>query len=194
MSCTYADGVAFPDDALADEEEIVLHLHPHAKAAVRPILVLVLTLAVVIAAWIMLPANRGGLIGVLLVAAIALFFAIKAGIRPLLVWRCTHYVFTDERLLLQDGVIARERRDLPLNRINDHVMSQSLLDRALGCGTLSIDSIGDQVAVLAGVPHIQDVQTLLYELIDADRDRPAAEDEPEIPAQTKRRGLRAIEN
>ena len=41
MSCTYADGVAFPDDALADEEEIVLHLHPHAKAAVRPILVLV---------------------------------------------------------------------------------------------------------------------------------------------------------
>jgi uncharacterized membrane protein YdbT with pleckstrin-like domain len=194
MSCTYADGVAFPYDALADEEEIVLHLHPHAKAAVRPILVLVLTLAVFIAAWIMLPPTRGGLIGVLLVAAIALFFAIKQGVRPLLVWRCTHYVFTDERLLLQDGVIARERRDLPLNRINDHVMSQSLLDRALGCGTLSIDSIGDQVAVLASVPHVQRVQTLLYELIDADRHAAEDEDdadEPEIPVQ---RRLRAIES
>jgi uncharacterized membrane protein YdbT with pleckstrin-like domain len=133
------------------------------------------------------------------VAAIALFFAIRDGVRPLLVWRCTHYVFTDERILLQDGVIARERRDLPLNRINDHVMSQSLLDRALGSGTLSIDSIGDQLAVLASVPHVQQVQTLLYELIDADRhaaeDEPDDEsDEPEIPEQPKRRRLRVIES
>jgi uncharacterized membrane protein YdbT with pleckstrin-like domain len=196
MSCTYADGVAFPDDVLTDEEEVVLHLHPHARAAVRPILVLALGLAAFFIAWIMLPATQGGLIGVLLVAAIALFFAIRDGVRPLLVWRCTHYVFTDERILLQDGVIARERRDLPLNRINDHVTSQSLLDRALGCGTLTIDSIGDHVAVLASVPHVQHVQTSLYELIDADRH--AAEDEPdeepEIPEQPKRRRLRAIES
>jgi uncharacterized membrane protein YdbT with pleckstrin-like domain len=202
MSCTYADGVAFPDDALTDEEEVVLHLHPHAKAAVRPVLVLALALTAFIVAWIMLPSTQGGLIGVLLVAAIALYFAIKNGVRPLLVWRCTHYAFTDERVLLQDGVIARERRDLPLNRINDHVMSQSLLERALGCGTLTIDSIGDQVAVLASVPHVQQVQTLLYELIDADRhagedDEPDDDEEPgepEIPEQPKRRRLRAIES
>jgi uncharacterized membrane protein YdbT with pleckstrin-like domain len=204
MSCTYADRVAFPDDALTDQEEVVLHLHPHAKAAVRPVLVLALALTAFIVTWVMLPATEGGLIGVLLVAAIALFFAIKSGVRPLLVWRCTHYVLTDERILLQDGVIARERRDLPLNRINDHAMSQSLLDRVLRCGTLTIDSIGDQVAVLASVPHVQRVQTLLYELIDADRH--AAEDgpdedgpdedagEPEIPEQPKRRRLRAIES
>ena len=41
----------------------------------------------------------------------------------------THYVFTDERILLQDGVFARERRDLPLDRVNDHV------DRASRCWT-----------------------------------------------------------
>jgi uncharacterized membrane protein YdbT with pleckstrin-like domain len=105
-------------------------------------------------------------------------------------------VFTDERILLQDGVIARERRDLPLNRVNDHAMSQSLLDRALGSGTLTIDSIGDQVAVLASVPHVQHVQTLLYELIDADRHAGEPDEEayePEIPEQPKRRRLRAVE-
>jgi uncharacterized membrane protein YdbT with pleckstrin-like domain len=167
MSCTYAEPVAFPDDVLADEEQVVLHLHPHAKAAIGPVLVLLLGLAAVIVAWVMLPATQGGLIGVAVVAAIAVFFGVKSGVRPLLVWRCTHYVITDERILLQDGVIARERRDLPLYRINDHAMSQTLLERLWRCGTLTIDSIGDKAAVLASVPHVQDVQTLLYELIDA---------------------------
>jgi uncharacterized membrane protein YdbT with pleckstrin-like domain len=86
-------------------------------------------------------------------------------------------------------VLARERRDLPLARVNDHVMSQSLLDRMLGSGTLTVDSIGDQAAVLASVPHAQQVQTTLYELIEADRDRHGdedeEEDEPEVPVQRR---------
>ena len=172
--CTYADRVAFPADALTDEEEVVLHLHPHARAAVRPILVLAVALAAIVVAWVMLPDNDGGLIGVAVVAAFALVIGIRSGVRPLLAWRCTHYVITDQRILVQDGVIARERRDLPLNRINDHVLRQSPLDRLFGSGTLTIDSIGDQLAVLASVPHAQRVQTLLYELIE---DAPPIEDE-----------------
>jgi uncharacterized membrane protein YdbT with pleckstrin-like domain len=118
----------------------------------------------------MLPPTDGGLIGVLVVGAIALWVGVTRGVWPLLVWRATHYVLTDERILLQDGVVARERRDLPLHTVNDHVLSQSLLDRLLGCGTLRIDSIGERVAVLAGVPRAHRVQTLLYELIEADRE------------------------
>jgi len=156
--CTYAERVAFPDEVLTAEEEVVLHLHPHAKAAVRPIVVLLGALAAVIVVWVMLPPTTGGLIGVLVVASVALFVGSTRGVWPLLVWRTTHYVFTDERILLQDGVVARERRDLPLNRVNDHLMSQSLVERVLGCGTLTIDSIGDQVAVLAAVPRAQQVR------------------------------------
>lgn len=168
----------FPDDVLTDEEEVVLHLHPHARTAVRPVLVLLGCLGVLIMAWVMLPPDRGGLIGVCVVAAIALWLAVRRGVWPLLVWRATHYVFTDERILLQDGVVARERRDLPLNRVNDHLAHQSLLDRAFGCGTLTIDSIGEQSAVLASVPRVQEVQTTLYELIETDRElRPEDDDE-----------------
>jgi uncharacterized membrane protein YdbT with pleckstrin-like domain len=198
MCCTYAEPVAFPDDVLADEEEVVLHLHPHAKAAIGPVLVLVLGLAAVIVAWVMLPASRGGLIGVSVVAAVAVFLGVKNGVRPLLVWRCTHYVITDDRILLQDGVIARERRDLPLYRINDHAMSQTLLERLWRCGTLTVDSIGDKAAVLAAVPHVQDVQTLLYELIDAAPEPDETEEADEVidvplverpaPRQTRRPG------
>jgi uncharacterized membrane protein YdbT with pleckstrin-like domain len=175
--------VAFPDDALTEDEEVVLHLHPHWKAAVGPVLVLLAALAATIIVWVMLPTNDGGRIGVAVVGAISLFFAVTRGVWPLVVWRSDHYVFTDERVLLQDGVLTRERRDLPLNRINDHVMSQSLLDRMFGCGTLRIDSIGDQAAELASVPRVHQVQTTLYELIESDPERyddEVDEDEPEL--------------
>jgi uncharacterized membrane protein YdbT with pleckstrin-like domain len=180
--------VAFPDDVLTEEEEVVLHLRPHWRAAVRPVLVLAVALAAVLTAWIMLPTNDGGRIGVAVVGAIGLFLALTRGVWPLLVWRCTHYVVTDERILLQDGVLSRQRRDLPLARVNDHAMSQSLLDRMFGCGTLTVDSIGDQAAVLVSVPHVQRVQTTLYELIEADRERHGDEDEepePEVPVQRR---------
>ena len=196
MSCTYADRVAFPDDVLADEEELVLHLHPHWRAAIGPVLLLLVTLGATIVAWVMLPQNPGGQLGFAVVVLIMLYHAIRYGIRPLVAWRCTHYVVTDERILLQDGVLARERRDLPLNRVNDHVLSQTPLDRLFGSGTLVVDSIGDQAAVLAAVPAAQQVQTALYELIEQDRllrpddeaeDDEDGDDEPELPAQ--RRGL-----
>jgi uncharacterized membrane protein YdbT with pleckstrin-like domain len=173
--------VAFPDDVLTDEEEVVLHLHPHAKTAVRPALLVLLALGVMILTWVMLPQNSGGFLGFGVVAAIMLYYGIRYGIRPLVIWRCTHYVLTDERILLQDGVIARERRDLPLNRVNDHVVTQSLGDRLFGSGTLTVDSIGDQAAVLAAVPRAQHVQTVLYELIEQDRlRRPEDEDDEEV--------------
>jgi uncharacterized membrane protein YdbT with pleckstrin-like domain len=189
--------VPFPDDVLTAEEDVVLHLHPHVKTVVRPILVLLVALAVTIVAWVMLPVNSGGRIGVLVVGGVSGYFALTRGVWPLLVWRCTHYVFTDERILLQDGVVARERRDLPLARVNDHAMTQSVLDRLFGCGTLKIDSIGDQAAVLTSVPQVQYVQTTLYELIEADRDRQVEDEdeadeldaEPEIPVP---RGLSRI--
>jgi len=181
--------VAFPYDALTSEEEVVLHLHPHWKAAVGPVLVLLAALAATIIVWVMLPTNDGGRIGVAVVGAVSLFIAVTRGVWPLVVWRSDHYVFTDERVLLQDGVLTRELRDLPLSRINDHVMSQSLLDRMFGCGTLRIDSIGDQAAVLASVPRVREVQSTLYELIEIDRELHGDDEEDELEPEPPKRGF-----
>jgi len=175
--------VAFPDDVLTAEENLVFHLRPHWKAAVLPGLVLAFLLAALLVAWVMLPTTTGGRIGVWLVAAIAVVAGGRRGVWPLLVWRCSHVVVTDERILMQHGVLSRDRRDLPLARVNDHAMSQSLLGRLLGYGRLTIDSIGDQAAVLDSVPHVQYVQTTLYELIEGvpepvDDEEEAADDRP----------------
>ncbi|MEV6345788.1 PH domain-containing protein [Actinoplanes sp. NPDC051851] len=168
--------MAFPEDVLTEEEEIVLHLHPHWRAAVAPGLLLVLALTGLIMGWVLLPDDEGGRVGLALIAAILLWYSLRYAVHPLLVWRCTHYVLTSERILLQHGILTRERRDLPLNRVNDHALTQSLPDRLLGCGTLVVDSIGEQTARLVSVPHAQLVQTTLYELIEA---APEDEDEEE---------------
>ncbi|MCM4084016.1 PH domain-containing protein [Paractinoplanes hotanensis] len=182
--------MAFPAEVLAEEEELVLHLHPHWKTALGPGLLVLIAVVVTAVAWVMLPVTEGGRIAFLVVAAIMVYQGVRYGVAPLAVWRCTHYVLTDERILLQDGVIARERRDLPLSRVNDHVVTQSVLDRLFGTGTLKIDSIGEQAVVLTALPRAQQVQTLLYELIEQDRllrpdDEDTDEDEPEVPVQRK---------
>jgi uncharacterized membrane protein YdbT with pleckstrin-like domain len=184
--------VAFPEDILTEDEELVLHVRPHWRAAIRPVLVLVLALAAVIMAWVMLPDNRGGWIGVWLVVAVCGFVAVSRGVRPLVVWRCTHVVFTDERIVVQDGVLRRVRRDLPLNRINDHGLTQGLVQRMFGSGTITVDALGERgPAILADLPHAVRAQTTLYELIENapaedDEETDQEADEPEQPVRRRR--------
>lgn len=164
--------MAFPEDVLTEDEHVVLHLHPHWKALLRPMFVLALAVAVVVAAWILLPDGDAATIALYVVAGLALVFVLWFGLWPFLVWRTTHYLFTNERVLLQHGVLARERRDIPLTRVNDHSMSQRFVERLLGCGTLTIESAGERgQTVLRDVPRVDQVQTKLYELVEAHHDR-----------------------
>ncbi|WP_229399787.1 PH domain-containing protein [Micromonospora okii] len=164
--------MAFPEDVLTEDEHVVLHLHPHWKAVVRPAVVLVLAVAMVVTGWILLPDGEAATIGLYVLAGLALLLVLWFGLWPFLVWRSTHYLFTNERVLLQQGVLARDRRDIPLSRINDHAMSQRFVERLLGCGTLTIESAGERgQSVLTDVPGVDRVQTKLYELVEAHHDR-----------------------
>jgi uncharacterized membrane protein YdbT with pleckstrin-like domain len=164
--------VAFPEDVLTEDEHVVLHLHPHWKAVVGPVTVLVLAVAAVVTGWILLPDGDAATIGLYVLAGLALLLVLWFGLWPFLVWRTTHYLFTNERVLLQQGVLSRDRRDIPLSRINDHAMSQRFVERLLGCGTLTIESAGERgQSVLADVPGVDRVQTKLYELVEAHHDR-----------------------
>lgn len=170
--------MAFPEDVLTADEEVVRHLHPHWKALVAPVLVAVLSVAAAVAAVLLLPAGGAGTVTGYVVAAVALLLVLRFSLWPFLVWRTTHYLFTNERVLVQHGVFARERRDIPLGRINDHSMSQSFAERLLGCGTLTIESAGERgQSVLADIPDVERMQTTLYELVEADHDRHSLGDE-----------------
>ena len=95
---------------------------------------------------------------------------------PLLRWRTTHYVITTHRLLFREGILARRGRDIGLSRITDVSYTQSLWERIINSGTLTIESAGDGGAtVLRQIPDSDGVQQLLNHMVEEDSDRRAQE-------------------
>jgi uncharacterized membrane protein YdbT with pleckstrin-like domain len=161
--------VGFPESVLTKDETVVLHLHPHWKALVRPIFVVVLAVAAVIAAAVLLPSAGWSTVALYVVGALALVAIGWLAVWPWLRWRTTHYVFTNERVILREGVFSRNGRDIPIGRINDVSFSHNVLERMLGCGTLVVESAGERgQLVLTDVPHVEDVQRDVYRLADLD--------------------------
>jgi uncharacterized membrane protein YdbT with pleckstrin-like domain len=163
-------GVGFPESVLTSDEKVVLHLHPHWKALIRPIFVVIVAVAAVAVAAVFLPTGSASTIGLYVIGALALIAVALLALWPWLKWRTTHYVFTNERVILREGVFSRDGRDIPLGRVNDVSFSHSLIGRMLGYGTLTIESAGERGQVLlADLPRVEKTQSVLYELVEADR-------------------------
>ena len=162
--------MGFPESVLTKDEQVVMHLHPHWKALIRPVFVLVVALAAVIAAWIFLPDKGWSTVTLYIIGGVALVLVAWLSFWPWVSWRATHYVFTNERVILREGVFSRDGRDIPLGRVNDVSFSHSLIGRMLGYGTLTIESAGERgQVVLADLPRVEQTQSALYELVEADR-------------------------
>ncbi|HKS99653.1 MAG TPA: PH domain-containing protein [Rugosimonospora sp.] len=164
--------MGFPESVLTKDEHVEIHLHPHWKALVRPVFFLVVVVAAIVAAGIFL-AGKGGTqnVGFLIVVAVGLIVFFWLTVWPWLKWRTTHYVFTNERVIMREGVFSREGRDIPLNRVNDVSFQHSFFERLLGAGTLTIESAGERgQVVLSDIPRVEKVQSQLYELVEADHD------------------------
>jgi uncharacterized membrane protein YdbT with pleckstrin-like domain len=132
--------MAYPSKLLAEDEQLVLDLHPHWKALITPVVTLVLVLAIAGFAAARIPeGDRQQLLRIgVAVVAVALLAAYV--VRPFLKWVTTHFVITDRRVLVRSGILARSGRDVPLSRINDITFSHTFLERLLGCGTLVVDA------------------------------------------------------
>jgi uncharacterized membrane protein YdbT with pleckstrin-like domain len=164
--------VGFPESVLTKDEHVEIHLHPHWKAMVRPVFFLVVIVAALAAAGVFL-AGKGTTqnVGFLVVAAVGLVLFVWLTVWPWLKWRTTHYVFTNERVIMREGVFSREGRDIPLNRVNDVSFQHSFFERLLGAGTLTIESAGERgQVVLTDIPRVEKIQSQLYELVEADHD------------------------
>ena len=112
----------------------------------------------------------------MLVLALAVLLLVSVVAVPLLRWRATHYVVTTHRLLFREGILTRHGRDIGLSRITDVSYHQSVWERLINSGTLTIESAGDSGAtVLKQIPDSDGVQQLLNHMIEEDADRRAQE-------------------
>lgn len=165
--------MAYPEGVLADDEEVVEHLHPHWITLVPATLWFILICGAAGAALAFAPSSGTGREAVLIaVAVIGVIVLCWLTLAPWLRWRTTHYVFTTHRLLLRRGVFSHSGRDIALQRITDVGFAQSLWDRIVGAGTLTIESAGEQgQEQLKNIPNSDRQQQLLNRLIEQDAAR-----------------------
>jgi membrane protein YdbS with pleckstrin-like domain len=155
--------MAFPRKLLAPGEEIVLEAHPNWSILVPRVALFVLVVAgciSVVVLWTNAPLWVGwALLGV--AGVFLLFLAAK-----LLVWRSTTLVLTNLRVVYRTGVLRRLGREIPLDRVQDVTYSQSILERMVGAGSLTIESAGAHGdEPFPDIRHPAAVQSLINRLI-----------------------------
>lgn len=170
--------MAYPDKILADDEKIVEHLHPSWITLVPATLWFLVICGATGFGLAEIYGNmdsgtgRDAVVIIIVVGAFLLLCWLTFA--PWIEWRTTHYIFTSHRVLIRRGVLRRTGRDISLQRISDVGFSQSLWDRLVRAGTLTIESAGEQgQETLTNIPHSDDMQQVLNRLIEQDNDRRA---------------------
>ena len=159
----------FPRKLLNDDEDVVLDLRPHWWFLSGPSAALVLAIAV--AVFVASRRDEGwARIPFLLLVLVALVWLLARIAR----WVTTNLVVTSDRLIVRTGVVAKRGREIPLERINDITVTQSLLERMLGAGDLMIESGGERgQESFHDCPHPPQVQNEIYRQMELNNDRQA---------------------
>jgi uncharacterized membrane protein YdbT with pleckstrin-like domain len=155
--------MAYPPENLNEGEEIALDLKPHWWAFAVPaavetglLVLLIVVLAGTDASWLQVPVALA-VVGVL--GWLAVVYA---------KWATTQFVITNRRLIYRSGVVSKSGIEIPLDRVNNVIFNQTLFERAIGAGDLTIESAGEsgqQYFSNVRKPHA--VQNEIYRQMEA---------------------------
>ncbi|WP_025272202.1 PH domain-containing protein [Haloglycomyces albus] len=164
--------MSFPDDVLARNEEVKLHTRQHWKDAIAPVLWFVVFLLIASILIYLVPESWGSAQLYVRLGIVAVFVGLIVwlSVLPWIRWQSTHYVLTNQRVMWREGIAQRESTHVMLNRVNSVTYSQSIWERLLGFGTLTIYTASDDVDVVwRDIPRVDKVKTQLYQLMQDDK-------------------------
>ncbi|MBB3053564.1 putative membrane protein YdbT with pleckstrin-like domain [Prauserella isguenensis] len=150
--------MSYPFDQIGDDETVLVHSHQHWKCLILPGLggaVLAVAAAALMAA---VPAEAG-----LIVAAAALIgLSVLVG-APIVRWKTTHFVVTDQKVMFREGVLRRSGMNIPIRRITSVRYEHDLNDRIFGCGSLIVEAMSEEPLTFTDIPHVEAVHNTLYD-------------------------------
>jgi uncharacterized membrane protein YdbT with pleckstrin-like domain len=166
--------LAFPERLLSEDEELIYDLRPHWLTLVVPVLLTVVVVVAVGAAWVVMPGGDLQQPARMAVGVVGLVVLLTTVVGRVLRWTTTHFVLTTERLIFRSGVVAKFGREIPLERINDVTFSQSLFERLIGAGDLLLESAGEHgQSRFANIRDPEAVQLEIYRQMEANDRRRA---------------------
>ncbi|MGD9960365.1 PH domain-containing protein [Nocardioides sp.] len=155
--------MAISRSLLNDGEHVVVGTRTHPKVLALPVLLLVVLLAAGVVVGNLI-GDAGQNVPRLAIWAVVLIAILWFVVRPVITWYTTTYTFTNRRLITRSGLIAKEGRTIPLNRISGVDFEMGVVDRMFGCGTLVVsDASTDGRVELHDIPHVEQVQLQVAE-------------------------------
>ncbi|HVQ86880.1 MAG TPA: PH domain-containing protein [Actinomycetes bacterium] len=159
--------MGYPAKLLTSGETIVYDLRPHWRVLFYPAVALIAIVFVVVLVISNIPS--GWTWALWAVAAIAAFLFVLWVVAPVIRWATSQYVFTNKRVIVRTGIVARQGRDMPLQRINDVHFHYGVIDRMLGCGDLIVESAGETGQMhIRAVPDVELIQREVFRLHEED--------------------------
>lgn len=155
--------MAFPDKLLNSGEHVVVHTRSHPKALLSPLLVLVVLLAVGAYVQRLGDGSAAGVMHLVVWVLIALV-VVWWVVRPVIDWATTTFTFTNRRFIKRSGLLSKEGRTIPLNRISGVDFEIGVIDRIFGCGTLVVSDASETgIVPLHDIPDVEGVQLKVAE-------------------------------
>jgi uncharacterized membrane protein YdbT with pleckstrin-like domain len=160
----------FPRKLLNEGEDVVAELRPHWWVFVKPAATLVLLFVLAVAAKVVI--DNAVLTGVL--AALGLAALLWVGARYAR-WATTTFVVTTDRLVLRSGMMAKRGKEIPLERLMDITVHQSVFQRIIRAGDVMLESGGERgQEVVPNLPRPFQVQNVIYREIERAQGRTAS--------------------
>jgi uncharacterized membrane protein YdbT with pleckstrin-like domain len=148
-------------------ERILVSSCRHWVVLLRPIATTIVAAVVSLVILILVP----------LAADLRLFLMLGVALAGILVinlyywgWRAHEYVLTDQRVILNEGIISKFSRSIAIDRIQDLTTFQGLWGRTWGFGDIELESAGREGAeMLSTVPRPQQLRNAIFAQIEARR-------------------------
>ncbi|MDQ6714392.1 MAG: PH domain-containing protein [Candidatus Dormibacteraeota bacterium] len=94
-------------------------------------------------------------------------------------WRAHEYILTDQRVILNEGILSTVSRSIAIDRIQDLTTFQGLWGRTWGFGDIELESAGREGAeLLSTVPRPQQLRNAIFSQIEARRRQPGGSANP----------------
>ena len=146
------------------DEVLVLDLHPHWWRFVKPVIVIIATLAA-LANTHRIPNDFLKNLALIIAQVLAVLAVLNLALQSLK-WYRTHFVLTSQRIIFQSGVIARKRVEISLHKINVVNFHQSVFERLINAGDIVIETGAEEgVETFIDVRDPQSVQAYIHQWI-----------------------------
>ncbi len=148
-------------------ERILARSCRHWVVLLRPIATTVLAVAIALVLLVLLPI--AGELRLLLMLGVVL---VGLGVINLYYLGCRahEYVLTDQRVILNEGIVSKFSRSIAIDRIQDLTTFQGLWGRTWGYGDIELESAGREGAEqLSTVPQPQQLRNAIFGQIEARR-------------------------